>query len=499
MFSQEIKSSKLPIVSLNELELPVEFIKVALAKQNPKFSDRMWEGRDKLISPRSSTTSLNDTFAERLVRSSSFQAARSDATSCERSAEDPVDFSVIERVQRFMELKRTLWDVDWSLRNAENGKNETIRMEKCHQDLPNRHPSSDTLRTKAAYKHLIDNLQGQKEELMQMLEESRPSPEDCKLAIKAQIAQASKVPTTEDLSRLLKASTGPDEIRRVVDFACQTQKGGERLLEVSVDLRGALYHSRDFDHIRSARLFDSVASRLRSTVPKLNSDLIVAGMKYAIESHSWPSLRRYLLEYRDNGYRMNQAEFSSVLSKFSHLPNRHLSDSITRGWMRNSWPLLSGSSMAGIKADSGDDEVSLRWFLPVGVCDCFIKYVNALGYMKAREVLWREWLSWQKHSTNYSIPERDNIIEAFVNAFLHADDHLHAWMLVKDSKLTFGVLAERTWALLMVRPEAISFLPKGIDQVLLRSYHNHLSEIERTLHVEWVGGENGYHAPTSEP
>ncbi|KAI9706443.1 MAG: hypothetical protein M1836_003449 [Candelina mexicana] len=459
----------------------------------------MGERRNKLISTRSSITSLNDTFAERLVRSSSFQAARSGATSCGRSAVDPVDFSVIERLQRFMELKRTLWDIDWLLRNAENGKIETIRKKKCHQDLPNRHSSSDTLRTKAAYRHLIDNLRGQKKELMQLLEESKPSPEDCKLAIEAQIAQASEVPTTADLSRLLKASTGPDEIRRVVDFACQTQKGGERLLEVSVDLRGALCHSQSFDHIRSARLFDSVAFRLRSTVPKLNSDLIVAGMKYAIESHSWPSLRRYLLEYRDNGYRMNQAEFSSILFKFSHLANRLLSDNITRGWMRDSWPLLSGSSMAGIKALPGNDEVSLRSFLPVGVCDCFIKYVNALGYMKARKALWREWLSWQKHSTVYSILERNNIIEAFVKAFLRAGDHLHAWTLIKDSKITFGVLEERTWALLIGRPEAISFLPKGIDQVLLRSYHNRLSEIERTLHVKWVGGEDGYHAPTSEP
>ncbi|KAI9723275.1 MAG: hypothetical protein M1812_001157 [Candelaria pacifica] len=420
---------ELPRISLHDIQSPVNFIKEALRTPNKSVGDRVPK---KWPSPRSRSrsTARGINFPERLMRSSAFLTAKP-ASGC--SVEDNVS---------------------------------------------------------------INNLPARKETTVQLLEESKPSPGDCKPAADIQKAPASQVPTTEDLSRLLNASasTGLDSIiRTVVNFACQTRESGERLMEVSTDLVRALRRSQDHDHVQSTIFFDLIASQLRSTVPKLNGDLVLAGMKCAIMSRSLPSLRRYMLEYRDNGYTMNRLEFSNVLFKFRSLAFSLPRDTTNADWLMNSQDLLAGSEIAGVKAFSSDEEVSLRSFLPAGACDCFIVYITTLGYFKATEALSQEWVTWQKLQMSYPIPQRQNIIQAFIESCLKANDPVRAWKIVKDSKITFDVLEKETWAQLISHPETICVLPKGIDQLLLKSYFKHLSKIERALQVKWVGGEDGYH------
>ncbi len=428
-----------------------------------------------------------DEFSEALVRSSWFQTTTAGTAASAVNVKDQTSLAAIERVQRFMVLKRTVWNTKWLLWQA-SAQGDINRL---------------SLDPKKTYKELADDLRKQDEMLVPLLKEWKPSLQDRKLAIEARIVQVSKIPTAEDLSRLLKVSAGLDEIGRVVNFACRTREGAERLMKVQLDLLDALWHTGNLQHTpQVAIFFNSIAAQLRSIVPKLSSDLVMAGMKYAIRSRSWLSLRRYLREYRDNGYSMSVEEFKSVVMKFRTVVipilNRHRKYTT---WMRNFRALLAGSKLADVPALPGDDEFSLRSFLPVGSSECLIVYLQALCCLGATEALWQEWLSWQKLPTNYPTSDRMDIIKCFIFE-LQSRDPVRAWKVVKDSGLTFDALTQNEWARLLGNEEAVCVLPKGIDSLLLQIYRSRLSKIEQALHVTWVRGEDGvdgYHVPTDEP
>lgn len=124
-----------------------------------------------------------------------------------------------------------------------------------------------------------------------------------------------------------------------------------------------------------------------------------------------------------------------------------------------------------------------------------ISNINYNKFIQAFLMLGVNKLAWQVAKQYYQ--RCGHLREETWTSLLDHPDYIRGWLpaLVRQHEDRLHILQEKTFDLLLTRPALIKKWTPDMTEPVKVALERHLIRIERYMHLQWKGGENGFHKP----
>jgi len=279
-----------------------------------------------------------------------------------------------------------------------------------------------------------------------------------------------------------------------------------RLLKQRESKRNSENSLHSKDHPMPAdtlRFYNAVVSRLEGMQVALGPQALFQGIYFAAEARSTTAMKRYLQPASNIGSEVSFAWIRDLLKSIDHWV---ATDPFT-GWEgnRRKQELLDnmiGFKGIGTEGSHGVRQVCIHDMTPASFEPNYLSIIRRLSNADVVFDHWLQFKSTKLQITSQDEPKdlqhsQDQIIQAYIQNFIQADDPKRAWQVLEESGCRSDALGESTWDDLLEHPEYIGKWQDGMGERMLHKYDEYLSRIERILGVRWSGGEDGFHLPAT--